>query len=665
MRVDPAAPAQSVLPGPPGLPTLVHQHPDQFALLRQRRFAPFFWTQFSGAANDNLFKFAFTVMVTYQLGVSWLPPAMAGLLIGALFILPFLLFSATSGQLTDKFEKTRVIRFVKNLEIVIMLIAAAGFMSSNVNVQVPVLLGCTFLMGLHSTLFGPVKFAYLPQALDERELTGGNGMVEMGTFVAILLGNLVGGLIVAVPGAGPTYVAIVCVMLAVLGRVVAQFIPLAPATDPGLQINWNPVTETWRNLKLASTNLVVFRSLLGISWMWFFGAVFLSQFPSFAKEVMHGNEQVASLLLVVFSIGIATGSLLCETLSKRHVEIGLVPLGAIGMSVFAVDLYFASRGLPPSEVMSLSTFVRQPAHWRVMMDLALLSLFAGLYSVPMYALIQLRSQPTHRARIIAANNILNALFMIVSAILAGALLKANYTISQIFLFVGLANAVVAFYIFMLVPEYLLRFIAFIASRCVYRFEITGEDNIPREGAAILTCNHVSFVDPVLLMAASPRPIYFVMDHRIFKIPVLGWLFELAKAIPIAPRAEDPVIYEAAFEAAARVLRNGDLLAIFPEGGITRDGTLQTFKGGIMKILENAERDGLDVPVVPMALTNLCGSFFSRVEDSTTLVRPFRSGLWSRVGLNAGPALAASHVQPEVLHRRVAELMGRERSVGRN
>ena len=595
-------------------------------------------------------------MVTYQLGVGWLPPALAGLVIGALFILPFLLFSATSGQLTDKFEKTRVIRFVKNLEVVIMLVAAAGFVSHNVSVQVPVLLGCTFLMGLHSTLFGPVKFAYLPQALSERELTGGNGMVEMGTFVAILLGNIVGGLVIAIPQLGPTYVAISCVALALVGRAVSHYIPLAPATDPGLKINWNPVTETWRNLKLASTNTVVFRSMLGISWMWFFGAIFLSQFPSFAKEIMHGNEQVASLLLVVFSIGIATGSLLCEVLSKRHVEIGLVPLGAVGMSVFAVDLYFASRGLPASEIMSLAAFIAKPAHWRVMLDLALLSLFAGLYSVPMYALIQLRSQPTHRARIIATNNILNALFMIVSAILAGALLKAGFTIPQIFLFVGLANAVVACYIFLLVPEYLLRFMALMLSRCVYRFKITGDDHIPTHGAAVLACNHVSFIDPMLLMAASPRPIYFVMDHRIFDMPMLGWLFKLAKAIPMAPRAEDPVLYEAAFEAAAKVLRHGDLLAIFPEGGITKNGELQSFKGGIMKILENAERDGVTAPVIPLALTNLWGSFFSRIERGNAMVSPFRRGLWSRVGLQAGAAMAAAEVQPDSLRARVETLL---------
>jgi 1-acyl-sn-glycerol-3-phosphate acyltransferase len=634
-------------------PVSEHAHPNQFALLGQRRFAPFFWTQFSGAANDNLFKFAFTVMVTYQLEITWMPPTMAGLVIGALFILPFLLFSATSGQLTDKFDKTRMIRLVKNLEIAIMLIAAYGFLGGSV----AALLLCTFLMGLHSTLFGPVKFAYLPQVLDERELTGGNGMVEMGTFVAILLGNVVGGLLVAIPEVGRRDVAIACVLLALAGRTVAQFIPSAPATDPGLKINFNPVSETWRNLKLAHGNLVVFRSLLGISWMWFFGAVFLSQFPSFAKEVLHGNEQVASLLLVVFSVGIGIGSLLCEVLSRRHVEIGLVPLGAIGMSVFAIDLYFAARGLAPQtgtlagSAFTPSEFIAVPAHWRVMADLALLSLFAGLYSVPMYALIQLRSQPTHRARIIAANNILNALFMIASSVIAGVLLKLDMTIPQIFGLVGLANAVVAFYIFMLVPEYLLRFIAWVASRFVYRFRVTGDENIPLAGAAVLVCNHVSYVDAVLLMAASPRPIYFVMDHRIFRVPMLGWLFKLAKAIPIAPRQEDPAAYEAAFDAAAKVLAEGDLLALFPEGGITRDGTLQEFKGGIMKILERQP-----VPVIPMALTNLWGSFFSRIERGDAMVRPFRRGLFSRVGLNVGTAVAPAQVQPEVLRSHVAQLL---------
>ena len=621
--------------------------PNQFALLRQRRFAPFFWTQFLGAANDNLFKFAFTVLVTYQVPVAWLPPALAGLVIGALFILPFLLFSASAGQLADKFDKALLIRFVKTLEIAIAGLAAWGFYA----VDVPVLLACVFLLGLHSTLFGPVKFAYLPQHLSERELTGGNGMVEMGTFVAILLGNVAGGLLIAVPAVGAHQVAVACLALALAGRVAAQWVPASPATDATLRINWNPVSETWRNLKLAHGNLVVFRSLLGISWMWFFGAAFLANFPAFAKDVLHGNEQVASLLLVVFSLGIASGALLCETLSRRHVEIGLVPLGAIGMSVFAVDLYFASRGLPPSATQSVARFITQPAHWRVMADLALLSLFAGLYSVPMYALIQLRSQATHRARIIAANNILNALFMIASALLAGLLLKAGATVPQVFLAVGLANAAVAFYIFLLVPEYLLRFVAFIVSRIVYRFKVRGDEHIPVQGAAILVCNHVSFVDAVLLMAASPRPIRFIMDHRIFATPLLGALFRLAKAIPIAPQKTDPAVYENAFAQARRVLDEGGLLCIFPEGGITRDGTLQPFKGGIMKILQTHP-----VPVVPVALQNLWGSYFSRFEAGRAMVRPWRRGAFSRVGLVAGLPLPAAQVNPERLHQRVAQLL---------
>ncbi|WP_374412514.1 MFS transporter [Hydrogenophaga sp.] len=634
-------------------------HSNQFALLTQRRFGPFFWVQFLGAGNDNVFKFAFTVLVTYQLQVQWLPASMAGLVIGALFILPFLLFSATSGQLSDKFPKERMIRFVKDLEIVVMLLAGWGFMQQNV----PVLLGCVFLMGLHSTLFGPVKFAYLPQHLSERELTGGNGMVEMGTFVAILLGNVAGGLLIALPLVGPSYVAAACVLLAMLGRALAQAVPVSPATDPALKINWNPFTETWRNLKLAHGNIVVFRSLLGISWMWFFGAVFLANFPAFAHDTLHGNEQVASLLLVVFSVGIGAGALLCEILSRRHVEIGLVPMGAIGMTVFSVDLYFASHALPAHTIaLTLGQFMSEPAHWRVLADLALLSLFAGIYSVPMYALIQMRSQPTHRARIIAANNILNALFMIASSLLAGALLSAGFTISELFLIIGLANAVVAAYIFLLVPEYLLRFVAWIASRFVYRFDVKGDLNIPTEGAAVLACNHVSFVDAVLLMAASPRPIRFVMDHRIFKVPVLGWLFKLAKAIPIAPQKEDPATYEAAFREAAKVLREGDLLGIFPEGGITRDGQLQPFKGGIMKILEQAKADGVqDVSVIPMALTNLWGSYFSRIELSdgqpTAMVKPFRRGVFNRVGLTVGEPVAADAVTPEGLRERVAGLMG--------
>jgi MFS family permease len=434
-------------------PSFTPREANQFALLNQRRFGPFFWTQFCGAANDNLFKFAFTVMVTYQLRVSWLPVSLAGLVIGALFILPFLLFSATSGQLADRYDHASLMQWVKNFEIGIMAMGAVGFVTQ----QVPVLLLCTFLMGLHSTLFGPVKFAYLPQVLKEHELTGGNGMVEMGTFVAILLGNVAGGLLVAIPDVGHTSVAVACVAVAVLGRMSSGRIPSLTAANPDLTINWNPFTETLHNLRLAIANRSVFITLIGISWMWFFGAIFLSQFPSFAKEVLHGDAQVASLLLVLFSVGVGVGSLLCESLSRGRVEIGLSPLGAIGMTLFAVDLYVASSHLPVSELMGIHAFVAQAEHWRIMADLLLLSLFAGIYSVPMYALIQQQSNNAECARIIAANNIINALFMIASSLIAGAMLGAGLTIPEVIFCTGVANAAVTLAIFVAEPSYLRRF----------------------------------------------------------------------------------------------------------------------------------------------------------------------------------------------------------------
>jgi 1-acyl-sn-glycerol-3-phosphate acyltransferase len=630
-------------------------------LLREARFAPFFWTQFLGAGNDNLFKFAFTIMVTYQIQVQWLQPEMAGLVIGALFILPFLLFSATSGQLADKFEKSRLIRMLKWTELGIMLVAAIGFYFQ----QVPVLLACVFLMGFQSSVFGPVKYAYLPQQLNERELTGGNGLVESGTFVAILLGNVAGGLLVAIDSIGQSVVAIACIALALAGRFAAGHIPVASPTDPGLQINWNPISETWRNLKLARTNLVVFRSILGISWMWFFGAVFLSQFPSFARDILGGDESVASALLVVFSVGIGIGSLACEKLSRRHVEIGLVPFGAIGMSVFAIDLYFATRGIEAAGQSTVWMWLQGATAWRVVVDLLLLSLFTGLYSVPMYALIQSRSRPTHRARIIAANNIINAIFMIVSSILAGLALQYGMTIPQVFLAVAILNALVAAYIFSLVPEYLLRFVAWIASRFVYRFRVAGDAHIPEAGPAILAANHVSFVDAVLLMAASPRPITFLMDHRIFKTPGLGMLFRLAKAIPVAPRTEDEQAYDAAMKAAVQALENGHLLGIFPEGRITSDGKMQTFRPGILKIRGDAQTalqqrgaGATNIPVVPIALQNLWGSFFSRFVGPA-MRRPFRRGLWSRVGIHIGPALTEENIRIDSLQAAVADLLQRQ------
>ncbi|MEZ5653774.1 MAG: MFS transporter [Burkholderiaceae bacterium] len=625
----------------------------QFSLLRQRRFAPFFWTQFLGAANDNLFKFALTVLITYQLQLDWLPPAKAGLVIGALFIAPFVLLSATSGQLADKFDKASLIRALKTAEILIMGLAAIGLWRA----QIPLLLACIFLMGAQSAVFGPVKYAYLPQHLDSHELTGGNGMVEMGTFVAILLGNVAGGLLIAQPAIGPTTVALACLALAVLGRFTAAGVPASPPLAGELRINPNPVTETWRNLRLAHADKTVFRSLLGISWMWCFGAIFLAQFPVFARDVLGGDEQVASLLLVVFSVGIGAGSLACESLSRRQVEIGLVPLGAIGMTVFAIDLWLATRNLHPfAGTMSIATFAGSAGNWRVMADLALLSFFTGIYSVPMYALIQTRSKPTHRARIIAANNILNAALMVISSLGAGMLLSAGLSVPELFLVAGLLNAVVAAFIFWLVPAYALRFVCWVMARIVYRCRISGADAIPDTGAALLIANHVSFADAILLMAASPRPVRFLMDHRIFANPVLGPLFRLAGAIPVAPRDEDPQCYRAAMTRAQQVLRDGELLGIFPEGGITRNGELAEFRAGARRILETAQSENLTVPVVPIGLNGLWGSFFSRIENGRAMVAPLRRGLRSRIEIRVGAALNAAEASTDAMRAAIVALL---------
>ena len=620
----------------------------QFSLLSQRRFAPLFWTQFLGAANDNLFKFAFTLLATYH-AAQWGggDGATAAFVIGALFIAPFLLFSATAGQLADKFERARLIRFVKSLEIAVMAVAAYGLLERSA----PALYGAVFLMGLQSTLFGPVKYAYLPQHLTDAELTGGNGLVEMGTFVAILLGTMAGGVLVSAGGAGPGWVALACMALAVAGRAAAHFIPPTPAPDPALAINWNPASETWRNLAIATGDRAVFHSLLGISWLWFFGSIFLTAIAPFARDVLSGGEGLVTVLLAMFSIGIGLGALACERLSGRKVEIGLVPFGSIGMTLFAVDLWFASRGMEPGLRRELGAVLADAATWRVLADLFLLAFFAGLYSVPLYATIQSRSLPTHRARIIAANNILNALFMVVAALMSKALLDAGLTLPQLFLVVGLMNAAVAAYIYLLVPEFLMRFLCWLLIHTVYRLDQRGLENIPEEGAEVLVCNHVSFVDPLVIMAASPRPVRFVMDHQIFRIPVLSWIFRTARAIPIAPAKVDEALMNAAFEEVARSLEAGELVAIFPEGRITDTGELYPFRPGIRRIVERTP-----VPVVPLALKGLWGSFFSR-EGGAAMTRPLRRGVLSRIGLEAAAPVAPALATPEALQSTVEAMRG--------
>ncbi|CAG0968030.1 acyl-[acyl-carrier-protein]-phospholipid O-acyltransferase / long-chain-fatty-acid--[acyl-carrier-protein] ligase [Burkholderiales bacterium] len=636
--------SEHVNPGPAG------HEPSQFDLMRERRFAPFFWTQFLGAANDNVYKNALVIFVAFQAAsMTSADPDTLVNLAGAVFIAPFMLLSATGGQLADKFEKSRVIRALKVSEIAIMAMGLAGFLMRDV----AVLFAALALMGVQSTLFGPVKYAILPQHLKPEELVGGNGLVEMGTFVAILLGTIAGGLIVGAGPDGPLWAGSLAIAIAVAGWLVSRDIPVTPAVDPGLVFNWNPFTETWCNLVLSSGNRVVWLSMIGISWFWFYGALFLAQFAGFSRDHLGGNETVVTALLAVFSVGIGAGSLLCERLSRRRVELGLVPFGSIGLTLFAVDLWLASRGLSAPSVAGLEAFVAKPAHWRVAFDLVMIGVFGGFYIVPLYALIQERSAPSHRSRIIAANNILNAVFMVAAALIAILLLEAGLTVPDLFLVTGLMNAAVALFIYRLVPEFLMRFLAWILINAVYRVRAEGLGHIPDDGPCVVACNHVSYVDAVAIAACVRRPVRFVMDHRIFAIPLLSFIFRTMGAIPIASAREDPALKERAFAEAAAVLARGEVLGIFPEGRLTPDGELGIFRPGLSDILERTP-----APVVPMALKGLWGSFFSRAANGRVM-RRFR-GVFSRIGLAAGAPIAPRAATPERLRAEIAALRGNER-----
>jgi 1-acyl-sn-glycerol-3-phosphate acyltransferase len=623
---------------------------DQFDLLRQRRFAPFFWTQFLGAANDNVLKNALVIFVAFQAAAaSTLDPNALVNLAGAVFIAPFVLLSASAGQVADKFEKSRLIRAIKLFEIGIMAVALAGFWRRDL----ALLFVALALMGVHSTLFGPVKYAILPQQLRSEELVGGNGLVEMGTFVAILLGTVAGGLVVAAQPNGPLYAGVLGVALALAGYLTSRRIPYTPAVDPALALNWNPFTETRRNLRLARGNRVVWLSMLGISWFWFYGATFVAQFAGFARDSLGGDETIVTFLLALFSIGIGVGSLLCERLSGRKVEVGLVPLGSIGLTLFAVDLWFAARGLGAIALAGLAVFAQQPVHWRIAFDLVMIGVFGGFYIVPLYALIQQRSEASHRSRIIAANNILNALFMVTSALMAILLLRAGLSIVDLFLVTALMNAAVALFIFRLVPEFVMRFLAWLLVHSMYRVDTRGLGNIPDDGPCVVACNHVSYVDAVVISACVRRPIRFVMDHRIFSTPVLGFVIRTMRTIPIASARENAALKERAFAEVAAALRHGEVVGIFPEGQLTHTGEMGAFRPGIERIVSETP-----VPVVPLALAGLWGSFFSRFAKGRAM-RRWR-GIFSRITLAAGRPLAPAEATAERLHASVLALRGERR-----
>lgn len=618
----------------------------QFQLLETRRFLPFFCTQFLGAFNDNLFKNSLVVLLTFQ-ATCWttLKPELLANLAAGIFILPFFLFSATAGQLADKYDKARLTRLVKMLEIIIMLVVGVGFFLHTLTL----LMFALFLFGVHSTLFGPVKYAILPQHLREEELVGGNALVEAGTFVAILVGTLAGGMIAGLEQS-QLWITVGGLLVAIAGFLASRMIPTAPAPAPELRVNPNPFTETWRTIGFTRENRTVFLSILGISWFWLYGALFLAQFPAYAKNVLGGSETAVTLLLATFTVGIGTGSMLCEKLSGKMVEIGLVPFGSIGLTLFGLDMAWATPTLPRGgEALSAMALIAAPGMWRVLLDLSALGMFGGMFIVPLYALVQLRSNKNFRARIIAGNNILNALFMVIGALAAAALLGAGLSIPALFGVAALCNAAVAIYIYSLVPEFLLRFIVWILVHTVYRLNKQGMERIPDEGAAVLVCNHVSYVDALIIAAACRRPIRFVIDHRIYRWPILSFVFKAGRAIPIALEKENAALKVLAFDKISHALEAGELVCIFPEGGISSNGKIGPFRPGISQIIARNP-----TPVIPMALRGLWGSIFSRTHG-IVLSKFWKARPFLKVVLQVGEPMAPEDATPENLRDEVMRL----------
>ncbi len=619
----------------------------QFELLGKRRFAPFFWTQALGAFNDNAFRNALVMLVAFQMGLDDRTVGIYTNLAPALFIIPFFVFSATAGQLAEKYEKSRIIRYVKLFEIAAMALAAYGFYTHHTSLLLVVL----FMMGMHSTMFGPIKYAILPQALKPGELVGGNGLVEMGTQMAMLAGMIAGNALMLVAGIGPLLASAATIAVAVAGYLTSRRIPPAPATAPELKFNWNPVSETVRVLGITRADRAVFNAVLGISWFWFFGTVLIAQLPIYTREILGGDGSVNTLVLTLFSIGTAIGALLCEKLSGRRVEIGLVPLGAFGLTAFGVDLYLARHGLAATRGLDWLAFLHGVGSWRVVLDLAAIGVFAGFYVVPLFAFVQSRTPRERLSRVVAGNNIINALLIVLAAGFGLGLGALGLDPAQIFLAVALLNVLVAAYIFTLVPEFLMRFITWVLVNTLYRVRVEGVQHLPEEGAALLVCNHVSFMDPLLLMANLRRPVRFVMHYKIFHTPLLSFVFRTAKAIPIAGHNENPEVLQQAWDAIDAALADGELVCIFPEGGLTLDGEVAPFRSGVEQIL--ARRP---VPVVPMALRGLWGSVWSRRDSRLgrmRLPRRFRA----RVELVVDAPVPPQQVTAATLQTRVRELRG--------
>ncbi|MDT8449695.1 MAG: MFS transporter [Wenzhouxiangellaceae bacterium] len=599
----------------------------QFGLLAGRRFGPYFAVQALGALNDNIFRNALATLIVFGIGVEagWDASGLVNLA-ALLFILPYFLFSAVFGQLADRFEKAGMIRWIKASEVAISLFAGVALYFGDL----VMLMAVVFLLGFQSTLFGPIKYAILPQLLAPDELTGGNGLVAAGTYIAILAGTILGPIVAGVPVDWPWVVFAATLAVAAAGYLAALAVPRVAIGDPGLALDLNPVTASWTALKDLAADPSLLHNVLGVSWFWFYGTIFLVQIPAWTQGVLGGNEAVLAGLLALFIVGISAGALASGRLSRGGIEIGLVPVGALGMTVFGLDLMIASPAMPLAGVgdpAGYAEVLAMPGSARIIIDLLLIGASGGLFIVPLYALVQRQSTDDRRARVIAGMNILNALFMVVASAFAIVFLSVfGRSIPELFGTVAVANLAVAAYIFLRAPAFALRFLMWVVSRLIYRVRVAGRGaaRIPFSGPGLILCNHLSYMDPIVVGGTVQRPIRFVMTHEIYNLRGLKWLFRLAGAIPVAPRKVDPECYRQAFESVDAALARGELVGIFPEGRLSPDGEVQPFRSGISEIL--ARRP---VPVIPMVLEGLWGGAFSRAPGRW---RRRERGFFSRVQL---------------------------------
>ncbi|MCQ8818708.1 MFS transporter [Pseudoalteromonas agarivorans] len=622
-----------------------NKHDNKGGLLSSKRFLPLFVTQFLSAMNDNVYKQSVLILLVFQAATLG-DGALYSNLAAGLFILPFFLFSGMAGQLAEKTEKSKLIRLVKFCEIPIMVIGAASIFTQ----YVWLMLTTVFFMGLQSTFFGPLKYSILPQHVAPNELTKANGLVESATFVAILIGTIFGTYYIT-QTTGPTIISIAVLVLAVLGFFSSRFIPISQANNPNLHFTYNIFSSTKNVFKaLNAQTESVGKSVLGISWFWLIGAVILTALPNYVKHVMGGDELVVTSALVVFSLSIAVGSLLCEKLSRSRIELGIVPFGAILITLFlyllsqepAISQYIA----PSENLLTLKQVLNTGDMVWHFVWMAGIGIASGFYTVPLYALIQQRTEEASRSRVIAANNVLNALLMVGSAILSIVTLSVlEWHISSLLLLLAGLNLLISIYIYTKVPEFFLRFVIYILAICMYRVRTKRHENIPSEGAAVIVANHVSFVDWMFILATSPRPIRFMVFAPIYYSKALHWLFKMAKAIPIDSEKANPKAFAKAFDEVAAALERGELVGIFPEGKLTSNGEMDMFRRGIERIIARTP-----VPVVPVHLGGLWGSMFSR-KAKWQLPRL----KWSLVSVSVGEPIEAEQVSANYLHEQVSAL----------